>query len=153
MATILTITNLEAFIGKMEADKIKGLLLQREELEIEKNNLQNHFNDFEDEDAFFLEESILDDKIIDLENEIGKFSVSARGRDWKRVIADDCDYITVNDAKIFTPQVLMNQHYGVDSSASRYNLVNRNIYKVYFDLFRVRDNDKPKLSFYLIKSS
>lgn len=150
MTTILTITNLEAFIGKMEADKIKGLLLQREELEVDKNNLLDKFNEFEDEDTFFFEESILGDKFIELENELDKFSVSARGRDWRRIIADDCDYITVGDAKIFTPQVLMDQHYG-ESSTSRYNLINKNIYKIHFDLFRVRDDNKPILTFYLEK--
>lgn len=154
MATnILNLRELEAFISKLNVDEIKNLLLKEEDLELEKIILGDDFHNFESEDAFFEEERIIDKKIIDLRNEINKFTVAAKGRDWRRVIAEDSDYIIISGVKIFTPQVLMNQHYGADESTSRYNLVGRNIYKINFDLFRVRNDDKPKLSFILFKSS
>lgn len=142
--TISTITSLKAFINKIKIDEIMNLLLRLEELEIDKNHLSDKFLEFEDEDMFFFEEDILADKFINLENEIDKFSVSARGRDWRRILEEDRDAIIIGDEKILTPQELVH-----GDVSSRYTLDNRSIYKIHFSLFRFSEEDKPILTFYL----
>lgn len=147
---ILNCKDLEAFISKLNVDEIKNLLLKKEDLEKEEHNLNNFLE--VDEDIYFEEKDILEKKFVELENELDKFIVSAKGGDWKAIICDG--YIDIGGEKIFTSHQLLSERYGTEYRPNNdINIENDNtIYKLCFYLLRYkysRTTIKEILTFHL----
>lgn len=151
MSTILTLKELEEFINNIKLNEIKDLLLKEEGLEKEKNSL-NNFLEVGDEDTYFFEESLLAEKFINLENELDKFTVSAKGRDWKRIIKNN-NCININGENLFTPEIIMSKRYYYDESRRRNDppINDEKLYKIHFYLLRFRNEKESTLTFYLGK--
>lgn len=151
MSTILTLRELEEFINNnIKLEEIKVLLLKKEELEKEENSLNNFLE--VDEDLYFEEKDLLEKKFIELENELDKFTVSAKGGDWKSIICDGA--INIGSEKIFTSHQLLSERYGTEYRPNNdINIENDNtIYKLCFYLLRYkysRTQNKEILTFHL----
>lgn len=148
---ILNCKELEAFISKLNINEIRSLLLKKEELEKEEHNLNNFLEI--DEDVYFEEKDLLEKKFIELENELDKFTVSAKGGDWRAIICDG--YIKIGSEKIFTAHQLLTERHGNETCRPNndINIENNNtIYKLCFYLLRYkysRDTIKEILTFHL----
>lgn len=148
---ILNCKELEAFISQLNTNEIKCLLLKKEGLEKEENSLNNFLE--VGEDVYFEEKDLLEKKFVELENELDKFTVSAKGGDWRAITYDG--YIKIGSEKIFTAHQLLTER-SVNETCRPNNDINikdnNTIYKLCFYLLRYkysRNSIKEILTFYL----